>query len=363
MDNFNLNYIIEEGNDLVKENLNHHLPLPFRNRLLKTIGDKKIIGRLSILCALKVYPLWKSFMSDDAYILQLLYKAEQYVDSTKDENILLAMAGKMKAYVTNRNDEEHFSALYAGYSAVNATYEVTGKDISEMNFDDFEIDSYDWDSAFYACLAYNGGASSLNNVNKNKTKEFWEWYLNEGIKKAFSKEPLVNVKENIISTSDEFIRPSLKKIISDPNIESKINKIQDILITNSSTYNWEKICLATYIVDNTIMSEIYYYNDSNKIKMNISYNIIHKINDLAFPIKNDVFKLSSGEGSFYYFQLTIIKNKDRNIQFIFDKQDESLKSFDDSDFAEDFVKYPRKKEYTPDWLQKILKREKVNAYL
>jgi hypothetical protein len=357
-----LNNIIEEGNRIIKESGNHHLPLPFRNKLLHEIGDEKIIAGLSILCALKVYSMWKKFMPDDSDLLSLLQKAENYIYNNDNEDALLAMTEKMQTFVSDKNDEEHFSALYAGYSAINAAYEVTGKDISETYFDDWEIDSHDWDSAFYACLAYNGGASSINSINSKKTKKFWEWYLNEGIKKAFTDEQLVSVKKEYITTvNKEFNRIDIQKLLENKEIAAKIDDITNILTNNMSEYNWNELCLTVYIVDNTRKSDIYCLNESGKEKANFSFDIKHEINNLVYFIKDKVFNLTNGQGAFYSFQLVIDKNRKQNIQFMYDTQDESLKEiFSEENFIEDFKKYPRRIEYIPDWLLKILKRGKID---
>jgi hypothetical protein len=363
--NMNSNYLnssIEEGKRIIRKSSNHHLPLPFRNKLLDKIGDEKIIARLSILCALRVYPVWEEFIPDDSDLLNLLQKAENYICTGDDEEGLLAMAGKMQTFVSNKNDEEHFSALHAGYSAVNAAYEVTGKYIGETSLDDLEIDSHDWDSAFYACLAYNGGAFSINNIDNRKTKEFWEWYLDEGIKKAFTGKQLVSVKkERITTVAGEFNRIDIKKLLEDKEIAAKIDEIQSILINGTSEYKWNEIDVTAYIVNCTRMSVVYCLNESGKEKMDLPFDMKHEINNLVYFIKDRVFNLTDGQGTFYSFQLVIDKNGNRNIQFIYDTQDETLKKiFDDEDFAEDFRKYPRRVEYIPDWLLKILKREKVD---
>jgi hypothetical protein len=291
-----------------------------------------------------------------------LQKAENYICNNDDEDGLLAITGKMQTFVSDKNDEEHFSALYAGYSAINAAYEVTGKDIGETDFDDWEIDSHDWDSAFYACLAYNGGASSIDNINSKKTKKFCEWYLKEGIKKAFTDERLVSVKkENVTTVNKEFNRIDIQKLLEDKEISAKIDDITTILINNMSEYNWDELCLTVYIVNNTRKSDVYCLNASGKEKTAFSFDIKHEINNLVYFIKNKVFDLTNGQGTFYSFQLITDKNRKRNIQFMYDTQDESLKNiFSEENFIEDFKKYPRRIEYIPDWLLKILKRGKVD---
>lgn len=50
-----------------------------------------------------------------------------------------------------------------------------------------------------------------------------------------------------------------------------------------------------------------------------------------------------------------------NIRFGYDTRYEELKkAFSDSDFSEDFSKYPRAKKFIPDWLADILKRKRIS---
>ena len=50
-----------------------------------------------------------------------------------------------------------------------------------------------------------------------------------------------------------------------------------------------------------------------------------------------------------------------DIRFDYDTRDEKQKeAFNDSDFSEDFSKYPRAKEFIPDWLADILKRKRIS---
>jgi len=359
-----LNEIIDEGKSIIRKSLNHHLPLPFRNKLLKIINNKKMISRLSILCALKVYPLWEKQNPDNPDLLLLLQKAEIYANTQKNEDELLQLADKMQTYVLDSNDEEHFTVLFAGFSAVNAAYEVTGKNIDETVRDDSEIDSHDWDSAFFACLAYNDGAPSLSNVDNNKTKEFWEWYLNEGLKKAFSTEKLVFVKEATKIENKEFKRDSLSKILNDKKIKIEIDKISNILIKNIALDNWDEISYVAYFVDRTSMSDFHSIHNSEKKRIAIRYEVRETVDNIAKSIKDMVYKIAPEEGTFYSFQFIINNKKEGKVNFIYDIQDKNLKDvFFEKDFVNDFKKYPRKIEYTPIWLQKILKKEKGNLYL
>lgn len=53
--------LIREGLDEVNHSSAGHLSLTTRRKILQAIGEPHVIGRISLLCALKVYPIWDSF--------------------------------------------------------------------------------------------------------------------------------------------------------------------------------------------------------------------------------------------------------------------------------------------------------------
>jgi hypothetical protein len=359
MDN-NLNNIIKEGNHILNQSSNYHLPLSFRNKLLKAIRDENVIGRLSILCALKVYHIWEQFIPGESELIALLQQSEIYLNTQKDEAGLLENAGKMKTYVSSKNDKEHFSALFAGYAIVNAAYEVTGKDLS-ATFDDFEIDSFDWDSAFWAVLAYNGGAVSCDKVDVNKSKEFWNWYLHEGLPKALSNEQIVFSTDKSERKSTEIARNYLLEISTNLEIWGKVDAIRILLIRYIPIINWNKVEISIYKVNMDYTARSCYYDETshrNDLPIPIEADI--ELNNIICFIKDEIYKLEPKAGAFYIFRLCFDKKGGKETEFVFDTIDDGLKQFSDARFAEDFKKYPRAINYIPFWLQKILKREKVD---
>ena len=53
--------------------------------------------------------------------------------------------------------------------------------------------------------------------------------------------------------------------------------------------------------------------------------------------------------------------KRQDIRFGYDTRYEELKkAFSDSDFSEDFSKYPRAEKFIPDWLADILQRKRIS---
>ena len=57
--------LISKGLDEVNHSNKGHLSLPTRRAILQAINEPLVIGRVSILCALKVYPIWNDFFRND----------------------------------------------------------------------------------------------------------------------------------------------------------------------------------------------------------------------------------------------------------------------------------------------------------
>ena len=55
-----------------------------------------------------------------------------------------------------------------------------------INIFDEDLDPYTWDTAFYASLAYSENESYDEETKIQKRREFWLWYLNEGVMKAYN---------------------------------------------------------------------------------------------------------------------------------------------------------------------------------
>lgn len=66
--------LISKGLNEVNHSDKGHLSLPTRRAILQAINEPLVIGRISILCALKVYPIWNEFFKDDTEIIGLIKK-------------------------------------------------------------------------------------------------------------------------------------------------------------------------------------------------------------------------------------------------------------------------------------------------
>jgi hypothetical protein len=77
-----------------------------------------------------------------------------------------------------------------GFAAIKTVYVATSdekwleiddewEEIEENDFSDYDFDPYRWTVSYHASLAYG-------EEKTERTKEFWEWYLNEAVPQAFN---------------------------------------------------------------------------------------------------------------------------------------------------------------------------------
>jgi hypothetical protein len=227
----------------------------------------------------------------------------------------------------------------------NAAYDVTGKYIEENSCNDFELDSSEWDSVFYAFLSFTGGADSFDKINKNKARKFWTWYLDEAIKKAYSKDILVKNKPNKENVQNEINRKKNEQLSSN-EIMAVINDITNILNNKSG------VELKVYCVANTRMLRI--IDSETKENINIDFDM-HDVTNKVKLLKDKIYNINKDEGTFYVFKLKITQEGKKEIEYIYDTWDKEFERFSENDFMEDYKLYPRGNKYIPKWLKKIIK--------
>ena len=125
---------------------------------------------------------------------------------------------------------------------------------------------------------------------------------------------------------------------------------------------WSKCDFYCYTVESTSQPEIYYYKENEPVWFGPNgIKILIYLSGKVEKLKDLMYSLCPQEGAFYLCKITIYKDNHMDIRFDYDTRDEKLKeTFSDSDFSEDFSKYPRAKEFIPDWLADILKRKKIS---
>ena len=98
--------LIRKGLDEINHSSTGHLSLSTRRKLLQTINEPYIIGRISILCALKVYPIWNDFFRNDTEIIGLIEKTEKYLLGQTSKKDLLKDADHLDVFADNYMEDD-----------------------------------------------------------------------------------------------------------------------------------------------------------------------------------------------------------------------------------------------------------------
>lgn len=359
-----INSWIRKGLDEVNHSSTGHLSLSTRRKILQAINEPCIIGRISILCALKVYPIWNDFFMNDTKIIGLIKQSEKFLLGQTSEKEMLSNAEHLEVFIQDNNNGNNFMAMFAGMAAVQAAYDtIAGGGINENIPDEEALQNPDeWDTAFIASLAYNGGAAALDAINHERNKEFWNWYLTDCIRTAYSNDRLPYPTNKPIASAEYFsenskehrTQPSLWK--DDVKCCTCINDIKETLVKIMTIAKWAKSDFYFYRVGTTSHTKVYYYKGSEPVKFDLDVNVTIFLSRKIQKLKDLMYSLCSQEGAFYLCKITIDMDSTIDIRFDYDTRDEGMQKFFDSEFSEDFNKYPRAKKFIPNWLSDILKR-------
>ena len=115
--------LISKGLNEVNHSNKGHLSLPTRRAILQAINEPYVIGRISILCALKVYPIWNEFFKNDTEIIGLIKKTEKYLLGQTGKKDLLKDADHLDVFADNYM-EDNITAAFAAKVAVHAAYDA-----------------------------------------------------------------------------------------------------------------------------------------------------------------------------------------------------------------------------------------------
>ena len=181
--------LIKEGLEEIASSPQGHLSRPLRYKILQAFRSPRIAGRVGILCALKVLPIWRKYFGKNHEIIELLRKAEYCLGEKATPDEITKIADYISSLVEGHDYGTNFAPLMAGMAAVQAAYTVTdGNDCEEVAENDEELASDEWDAAFLASLSCNGGAADLSEINPESNREFWKWYLTDCIPYVYENE-------------------------------------------------------------------------------------------------------------------------------------------------------------------------------
>jgi hypothetical protein len=120
---------------------------------------------------------------------------------------------------------------------------------------------------------------------------------------------------------------------------------------------WKKIEINTCIIIKMITSLIFYFDKNNeKIEVDGYKYDFHSINSILNKIKDEMYKQLPNEGAWIMCNITINKDKSYSISFDYDNIENFQGTAQNPAYLihEFNSYYPRSKEFTPEWWQKIL---------
>ncbi len=201
----NLQTLVDQALIIVRAHPQHQLDWQLRRAMYTAFGEytdlsvTRARGRLAILSAQKVYPIFHAAYLDDDLPESLLRAAVGLLDGTvtQDEAAEIQDIGY---HIFGNDLYDELNVQAAGYSAYKALMEVRGwRDPFEqvvhggvlnqsgerVPFTDQELASLEaGDTAGTAAIAFAGNAES-DALNVEKLLSFWEWWLIEAIPLAW----------------------------------------------------------------------------------------------------------------------------------------------------------------------------------
>lgn len=358
--------LIREGLDEVNHSSAGHLSLPTRRKILQAIGEPHVIGRISLLCALKVYPIWDRFFTNDTEVIGLIKKTEKYLLGQTDKKELSEDADHLDVFADGYMEDD-MTASFAAKIAVHAAYDA-GQDadmvISDYNSDEEVEDPDEWDTAYLASLVYNGGIVDLGAIDNGRNREFWNWYLTECLSMAFDKDKILTTDYKIekpIHNAPELPRTQIHEYVNNEKVMSLFNQLENVFTEILSYEKWDALIFDTYRVAESSYDKVSYRKDGVIHNFSLSIGVLMYIDNFIWNIKNEMYESKKEEGGFYELKMTFNKNGDFVKEFNYDVRVKALQEvFRDFEFADDFKKYPRTKKFIPDWLANILKRKRIS---
>ena len=345
---------------------NGHLPLSYRVKLMRLINNPLLINKIMFECTKKVYPIWQNDYPNDNIFAGILHKCNEYLyNNIHSEKFFHSLGDDNKNYAESGDDSSSDAAI----AIISLCYSIAGDagdilrnkpDFDYNNENDNEFDADSWTTDFYASLAYSDGSPFINNGDIQKRKEFWEWFISMVMelveypnKPILSLPTIIGSKEvsndNLYERTQMYNTPSIKESLS-VLIEKTINLMKEESVV------WEKIVLKSLNFHSGNLYETYFFNKSN---IEEKFRKVDRDNIQLFSnIKKAMYAQKPEEGAWLQSYLTIFPNGKYEYKFNYDGNDTLDYFADDPDeLLSEFEAFPRKKEFTPDWWQKILGRK------
>lgn len=352
---------VEKLKEIVNQNSMGHLPLPCRIDLMKQIGNTRIVQKILCECCKKVYLLLPKELETESLLYTVLSEIDSYLYKNKGtaENILISVE-RLRNYVEQSIDSPEDMASLAiialGYAtrydaaSILAIEDYNGEDDNAFDFESWNVD-------FICSIAYSGSNPFVENGNVEKRKEYWLWYI-KMIGEIAQNPNVEHLSLPVCKSTNPLIdipaRHQLDLLKTNKGIS--FDDIRDsILLQIPNEIKWDFID----VVFVSCISCMLNIHSSTGEKINIGNTIHNVCNDFRLKRK-EMYIQYPKEGAWFSLKMVINKNNSYKLDFNYDNLDEIPVYFQVLDWILSFYcKFPRSKEYTPQWLRKIVGRRKL----
>ncbi len=351
--------IIDEIKKAVEVNPMGHLPLPYRVLLTNQVKQKETLLKVYFECSKKAFSIWQDEYPDNMAVYDMLRTADDYLYNMKGaRKDFIQLADKHKNFIEGINT----NAGAAGLSALNLCYNI-GADLSFDEShngvaDDDSIEYEDRWPDFYASVAYSGGNPFAFEGDIEKRREFWNWYIS--VVEALIDKP----NKRIIPLEEKKIIPAMtEQFVRAQSYNDEKNKelIQEVIRMTVDFLKGKNISYNAFKVDANCISlnyeyAIYYSKNQQENKVDLSFSDILDFGptEPLIYLKKNMYEQAPQEGAWLNCSL-IVENNSYKFDFNYDSKDNLFNSdINDALLVKEFEKFPRAKEYTPDWWKSIL---------
>lgn len=201
-----------QANNALSQDLNGELILPWRNSLWLAMGVSQEdenghpVGpgwsrrvRLGILTVQHLLPMWQEQYPQDQGPQQMLLLAEQVVGGKADRDAagsesdnywaLLSDLGVME----DNSEPAEVLPFLVGMAAARvvrtARLDYQMVLYQNQNETDRDRDAWAWDESYLGAMAYAGGPTWVTSSSPERRREFWQWWLDQGLPQAYQSVP------------------------------------------------------------------------------------------------------------------------------------------------------------------------------
>lgn len=348
--------LIKSLHKIVKNSKSGHLPLKERVSLLNAINDTSVIGKLYFECLKKVYPVWAKDFLNNPIMRAIINKADAFLyRQSCDRKEFEALYNDNTNYFESITGDTGLAGMTAHSLCATLGYGTEFEIEDYQGEDDNAFDWQDWTPDFYASMAYSGGNSFVGEGNVVRRKEFWDWYLDMVLE-------LYRLPDNplLLSPSLQIESEKLTKNIDRTQTyktDAILNKLNEVINKTIDSCcrdyqdSWSKIHIKAYCMKTGLRVNSYFTKNGEVCKIRGKVESF----DLMNEIKYMMYEQNKCEGAWFTSKIEINEDKTYSIEFNYDNIEELPNNWQQPDhFVSEFEKFPRSKEFTPQWWQDIL---------